>query len=100
MVFIFSFYLVLCNSDIDAAINKGIQWLRISQIPDGSWGEDSTVSSFVSTATVCGILGGLNPLDSAYIAGVSYLGGLDTRNCVYTAEKIRALISSGIDILN
>jgi len=94
LVFSFNLY----SNDVGTAIDNGIQWLKDSQNAEGSWGNDTTVSIYVSTATVCEALGTVNPSDSAYLKGITYLDSLESKNSIYLSQKIKALAPSDIDI--
>jgi len=88
----------LYSNDVSTAIDNGIQWLKSSQSAEGSWGNDTTVSIYVSTATVCEALGVSNPLDSAYLKGITYLDSLESKNSIHLSQKIKALVPSDINI--
>ncbi len=94
LVFSFNLY----SNDVGTAIDNGIGWLKSSQNANGSWGEDTTVSTYVSTATACEALGALNPSDSSYIKGITYLDSLEAKNSIHLSQKIKALASSDIDL--
>ncbi|MEO0294358.1 MAG: prenyltransferase/squalene oxidase repeat-containing protein [candidate division WOR-3 bacterium] len=94
LVFSFNLY----SNKISDAIDAGIRWLKVSQNSDGSWGGDTTVSTYVSTATVCEALGVLNPSDSLYIKGITYLDSLEVKNSGHLSQKIKALAPSDVNI--
>jgi len=94
----FIFCLNLYSNDVGTAIDNGIKWLKDSQNDDGSWGGDTTISTYVSTATVCEALGISNPSDSSYIKGITYIESSEAKNSIHLSQKIKAFAPSDIDI--
>ena len=76
-------------------IDSGINWLRSSQAPDGSWG---SVNNLRDTAEVINSYNLLKIFDGSYTNGVNWLGSTSLESNDFIARRIIALAGTGADV--
>ena len=76
-------------------IDSGVNWLRSSQAPDGSWG---AINSVRDTAEIINTYNLLKISDSSYTNGLNWLNNTSLEGNDFRARKIIALVGTGADI--
>ena len=94
-LFIFS----LCSTSSFAdttAITDGFSWLTNNQSPNGSFG--ITETAILDTTNVLDTLKLLQPINTSYLTGVSWLSSQNVTSTDFLARQIISLSSAGVDI--
>jgi len=85
---LFLITVVLIASPTDDAINNGIEWLKLNQNPDSTWGEE--YNSFLSTSAVLRALN-LNDEDSVFDAGLESFMDFSLPSLDYTSRYLEVI---------
>jgi len=94
VLFITSFITSHAYAQSQEVIN-GLNWLKINQNADGSWGE---LSNLRDTTTVIDTFRLLGDSDGAYLNAVNWIDGISVESNDYNAKRILSMSETGLDL--
>ena len=95
-LYFFYFLMSISLFSQEISITNGVQWLKSTQNPDGSWSTPPT--DFTDTCEVTNTLHYLGLIDVIYSAAINWISGKTSVNTDELSRKIEVFANSGIDV--